>query len=484
MLKNDITVKTLLIIVSLSIAPFSCTVKEDPKPATQAEVIEEEEEKEEEKPKVLTVSESKSIVSTEISNAETKFSSYASQTQSLYSNSYAITSIASSNESSGDAYTSLPYDFVPYVYQLGISYSSENSSNSRKTATNESSFFNNKFNPLSLLSKGTKNGKSIPLDFEEAKGVWELTITTATSSPGSSYYCSTYNTTTSGYIYKYLSFVKTVQTGPSIVIKLPSKTYTSSSDLCDLKVLDNDLEYTITELEQDEYIFRTCNNGYNEIDEETYTSKINATLKQNGKLLFTYTDNNNYDEFNFKTTVKFDENEFNQISKLEGDTTLSYNTVVKSNSDIIYSNKLGLNITSFKDLFENSNCESGSDIFSSYLKSGKDEIKIGNLLITGTVDFKKAKKYIKDNDVSLESSNTVLSEYLNESSKYEIFDKDGAKIGQLVFEVSKVSTYGFNVSASIEYSDETKTEVSKEISNNFIPTSVRYLEFLFEPVYE
>lgn len=441
---KNFTLKSLLSAAVLSVALIACSKKE------------------EDAPKTLTAKESKQVMEDEAERLEQIVEDYQDETKTAND---ALSSLKRYQNYGPDNY---------YTDEEGIYFSLTPSSTGGTSGFRSSSSSFRKgwlnktpkvFNPLLLLSKKVKGAKAIPLNFDDAKGTWEIVLITTTSSPKVQYYCSEYDNNSGRTIYKYLSFEQTDNDGDEVIIKFPSKIYSSYSStsneyaLCDINSNDeikNDLIYTISELKVEEVESVFCNT-YEDEAEVTETSsvrKLKSVLKKGSKELLSY-------------NVNFTDNAIEYFQKV-GNYTLdtkrnfseyssTYVQTLKNGSEIIYSN------TYKEDILEQIDEDNICDIlysndykyYGEYIAKTEDSYTYGSIVIKSSIDYKKALKYAEDEEIDSNSDRDDKEDFLNEYGKHEVYNTAGSKIGTIVFGYSSNGM----LETDIEFSDGDNEEI-------------------------
>lgn len=149
MLMKNFTLKSLLSAAVLSVALIACSKKE------------------EDAPKTLTADESKEVMDVESERLDQIVEDYQDEVEEAKMALYTLYLYGDYEGSdSEDYYDGISYDVIPNTYNITGFSGFDNTRKQKKTL----------LNPLTTLSKKSVNGKIIPLDFDDAKGTWELTL--------------------------------------------------------------------------------------------------------------------------------------------------------------------------------------------------------------------------------------------------------------------------------------------------------------------
>lgn len=436
----------------------SCEKKnEEPKPASNTQPNTENN-------NTLTPQEAKSFLSSELTKIETQINAYTSAYTEANKSFQALKQhrITTTTATSG-----ISYFYVPYSLTFGIPFSVP----SAKLDMDDMLF--TRKNNFEL-----NNDNFISQDFENSKGEWFLSMFTTTNSstinslPSSLYsYCQ--KAGSSDYIYKYLAFKKN-KNSDKLIISFPSNKYNVSSSLCNVDSVDNDLVYTVENLSLSPIIQTyVC---INDIKSFTGTSngisKLSSSITKGGNEICKIDINNS----SFKTSF---------TSSFSG----YVNTYLYSSTGNNLSTKhVGLEYNGTHILFDfykdyisdNNSCYiGGSNAYGDYLEKDESELSFGEITIKGSADYKKAKKYLDSLSINSNSESAKIEEFINTIAKYEIYNKQGIKLGNFKARLKSIGGYSteyYIINPMIVHLDGTIEEARKYITTFYAPVSFYRLQ--------
>lgn len=437
MLMKNFTLKSLLSAAVLSVALIACSKKE------------------EDAPKTLTADESKEVMDVESERLDQIVEDYQDEVEEAKMALYTLYLYGDYEGSdSEDYYDGISYDVIPNTYNITGFSGFDNTRKQKKTL----------LNPLTTLSKKSVNGKIIPLDFDDAKGTWELTLITTTSRPDVDTYCSDYvyssNSGNSSYIYKFLAFKQTSTAGDKIVIRFPSKVYYYSSDVCNIQSssdLENDIEYTIAEYKTAKFTSYVCKDGEGDDVNNELLSSFKAILKKDGDEIASY----DISRTKETTTTKIKLANYTLETTSSSNKVYSVNQTLKNGTKTIFSINgksefvEAISEDNICDLFDND-----ESLYGDFILKLEQNVTYGNLTFKGGTDFVKALEYADDENIDSDSDIDDIEDFYNEFAKYEVFNNAGSKIGIIKYSLTRSQGIS-SPNAYIEFSDGDEEKISK-----------------------
>lgn len=399
-------------------------------------------------PKNFSPEESRSFMTDESEKLEQIIDDFKVETKDAYLANNSLRQFYSYD--SNESVNSLPYDFIPT--DIGGIAGFNNMDAARVNFQNSIII-----NPLKLLEKKNNIGKSIPLDFDKAKGVWEVKLVVTNTYPGSRVeYCSDYDYSTGTYTYKYLSFKYVSNVGNEIVLKFPSKIYRQSSEICELDTVINDLEYTINELEYLQSKSYSCSNNVITEYFTDYVIKIKSSIKKDENEILNYEMNKFSNGFKYisKTNKYSEEIVYDNSNK----TNFNYSSTLKYGDKVIFMTQRNTEYSNV-DYFEEYFCkENNFNYYGEYVLRQNLTTNFGdNINIKGSIDYAKALEYVKLKNLKYSSStsSTEIENYINKFVKFEVFNNSGSKIGNIKIDIYQNSSsyYSYPYNIVIEYND-------------------------------